>query len=82
MPKVTLGRFTEKDKRFVKNVKAGLIQHDKTYKDLAARSDTSPKTVYERYKQPANMTVQELRAYITVSGLSQEAIIDFLYEGH
>lgn len=82
MPKVTLGRFTDKDKRFVKNVRAGLIKKEKDYKDLAEISGTCPSTVYNRYAEPSEMTVRELRAYIKVSGLSQEEIIDFLYEGH
>ena len=80
MPKVTLGRFTEKDKRFVKSVKKGLIEKEKKAIDLAARCGTSPKTVYGRYKNPENMTVKELRVYIKFAGITKEDVIDFLCE--
>ncbi len=80
MPKVTLGRFTEKDKRFVRNVKAGLMKKDMNATDLAKRVGMSPKTVYNRYENPDKMTVKELRAYIRVSGVSKEDVIDFLCE--
>lgn len=82
MPKVTLGRFTEKDKRFIKNIRAGLLKKEKNANDLAAKSGTCSKTVYNRYEKPANMTVKELRAYIKESGVSQEEVIDFLFEGN
>lgn len=80
MPKVTLGRFTEKDKRFIRNVKSGLVKKGMCATELAKKIGTSSKTVYKRYGEPEKMTVKELRGYIRVTGIPKEEILDFLCE--
>lgn len=79
MPKATLGRFTEKNLRFVKNVKSGLIKNGKSYHDLAIRGGTSPKTVYElvlskteyeAFKQKVRLVM--LKRGITMRDLSKK----------
>ena len=80
MPKVSVGTFTEKNVRFVRNVKAGLILKGKENKDLTTRTGRSTRTVYNKYRYPEKLTVAELRAYIKEASLSKEDVIDFLYE--
>ena len=80
MPKVSVGTFTEKNVRFVRNVKAGLILKGKENKDLTTRTGRSTRTVYNKYRYPKKLTVAELRAYIKEASLSKEDVIDFLYE--
>ena len=81
MPKVSVGAFTEKNTRFVRNVKAGLVKNGKDYKDLVKRSGTSFKTVFTKYQYPEKLTVTELRAYINEASLPEQEVLDFLYEG-
>ena len=80
MPKVSVGLFTEKNARFVRNVKAGLVKNGKDYKDLVKRSGTSSKTVFTKYHYPEKLTVTELRAYIKEASLPEQEVLDFLYE--
>lgn len=81
MPKVSVGIFTEKNTRFIRNVKSGLMKNGKDYKDLVRRSGTSFKTVYTKYQYPEKLTVTELRAYIKEASLPENEVLDFLYEG-
>ena len=81
MPKVSVGLFTEKNARFVRNVKAGLVKNGKDYKDLVKRRGTSFKTVFTKYQYPEKLTVTELRAYIKEASLPEQEVLDFLYEG-
>ena len=70
MPKVSVGLFTEKNARFVRNVRSGLVKNGKESKDLTTRN-----------KEPEKLTVTELRAYIKEASLPEQEVLDFLYEG-
>ena len=81
MPKVSVGLFTEKNARFVRNVKSGLVKNGKENKDLTSRTGRSTRTVYNKYRYPEKLTVTELRAYIKEASLPEQEVLDFLYEG-
>ena len=81
MPKVSVGLFTEKNARFIRNVKAGLVKNGKENKDLTSRTGRSTRTVYNKYRYPEKLTVTELRAYIKEASLPEQEVLDFLYEG-
>ena len=81
MPKVSVGLFTEKNRRFIRNVKSGLVKNGKESKDLTIRTGRCVKTVYNKYKEPEKLTVTELRAYIKEASLPEQEVLDFLYEG-
>ena len=81
MPKVSVGLFTEKNARFIRNVKAGLVKNGKENKDLTSRTGRSTRTVYNKYRHPEKLTVTELRAYIKEASLREQEVLDFLYEG-
>ena len=81
MPKVSVGLFTEKNARFIRNVKAGLVKNGKENKDLTSRTGRSTRTVYNKYRHPEKLTVTELRAYIKEASLPEQEVLDFLYEG-
>lgn len=81
MPKVSVGIFTEKNRRFVRNVKAGLVKNGKENKDLTSRTGRSTRTVYNKYRYPEKLTVTELRAYIKEASIPEKEVLDFLYEG-
>ena len=81
MPKVSVGLFTEKNARFIRNVKAGLVKNGKENKDLTSRTGRSTRTVYNKYRHPEKLTVTELRAYIKEASLPEQEVLDFLFEG-
>ena len=45
MPKVSVGLFTEKNARFIRNVRSGLVKNGKESKDLTTRTGRCVKTV-------------------------------------
>lgn len=82
MPKVSVGLFTEKNARFVRNVKGGLARNGKNYKDLMKRCGIkSSSTISKRYRDPGSMPVAELRGFIKEASLPEQEVLDFLYEG-
>nr|WP_291234804.1 hypothetical protein [Frisingicoccus sp.] len=82
MPKVSVGTFTEKNARFVFNVKGGLARNGKNYKDLMKRCGIkSSSTISKRYRDPGSIPVSELRGFIKEASLSESDVLDFLYEG-
>lgn len=80
MAKSILGQWTEKDKRFTRNLKAELGRKGKNYKNLMKRTGRSETAIYKRYRQPGTTTVDELRVFIQEAELSEEDIIDFLFK--
>ncbi len=79
MPKRTLGRWTQRDEQFTRNLKAGLIRNGKDYRNLMRRTGRGQSTVHKRYTQPGTITVDELRGFIQEAQLSKEDIIDLLF---
>lgn len=80
MPKVMLGQWTEKDERFVRNLKAELVRHGKNYKNLMKRTGRTESAIYKRYREPGTTTVNELRVFIQEAGLSEDDVLDFLFK--
>ena len=80
MPKVSVGTFTEKNVRFVRNVKGGLARNGKNYKDLMKRCGIkSSSTITKRYRDPGSIPVSELSGFIKEASLSEEDVLDFLF---
>ena len=81
MPRVkALGLYGEKNKRFFDVVEAGMKMSRTDYKKLMEKSQRSPATYYKRKREPESMTVSELRAFIRTLGISEEEVLDFLYD--
>lgn len=80
MPKSTLGQWTQKDKQFVRNLKAELGRRGKDYKNLMRKTGRSQGAVYKRYNHPGTTTVDELRIFIQEAGLSEDDVLDFLFK--
>ena len=49
-------------------------------KKLMEKSGRSPSTFYKRRNDPEKMTIYELRAFIRILKLSEEEVLDFLYD--
>ncbi len=80
MPKVVLGQWTQKDERFIRNLKAELGRRGKDYKALMRKTDRSQTAIHKRYRQPDTITVNELRVFIQEAGLSEDDVLDFLFK--
>ena len=80
MPKVKpLGRFTEKNNKFSKVLKAYMALSGKSYKELSARARVCDSTFYKGIAHPEGIRVNELRTYINEMGIPEEDVLDFLY---
>ncbi len=79
MPKVILGEWTAKDQQLSRNLKSCLIRAGKKDSDVARKAGNSDRTIRSRYKQPADITIRELRAFIQVADVPKEDILDALY---
>ena len=80
MPKVALGQWTQKDKQFVRTLKAELGRRGKNYEYLMRRTGRSQGAVYKRFNQPGTTTVDELRIFIQEARLSEDDVLDFLFK--
>lgn len=79
MPKVILGEWTEKDRQLSRNLKSCLIRSGKKEADVARKAGNTLPTIYNHYRQPGNITIRELRAFIQVADVPKEDILDALY---
>ncbi len=79
MPKVSLGKWTERDAQFTLNLQAELHRRGKNYKNLMRRTGRSQSTIFKRYEQPETITVQELRGFIQEAQLPKEDVIRLLF---
>lgn len=81
MPPVkALGMYTEKNKRFFDVVEACMKLSRIDYKKLMEKAQRSHAIFYRRKKEPGNMTVTELRAFIRILKISEEEVLNFLYD--
>jgi len=80
LPKVSIGQWTQKDKEFSNILRGGLIAHGKDYKELVRRTGKSHSTIYTRYHKPETITVEELRIFIQLAGLSKESVLKLLFK--
>lgn len=81
VPKVSIGKWTQKDSDFSKNMKACMIICGKKYTDMARRAGVSQNTFFCHCREPERMTVKELRAYVQEAKIPEEQVLNFIFQG-
>lgn len=79
MPKVSIGQYAEKDKKFSRIIKGHMEFEGINADKMALKASTSYNTHYSRLRNPENMTIRELRIYIQTLKIPEEDVLDALY---
>ena len=69
------------DKKFGAKLHSQVIESMQDDEKLAKRMDVCSRTLRSRYKNPAQMTLRELKLFIKATGLPRESVMNYLYEG-
>lgn len=79
MPKVVLGQYAEKDINFSRAIKACVTRTGTDIDKLVNKAKICRATYFNHMRDPAQITVGELRAYIQTLKIPKEDILDALY---
>lgn len=79
MPKVVLGQYTEKDINFSRAIKSCVTRTGTDIDKLVKRARICRTTYFNHMREPAQITVGELRAYIQMLKIPKEDVIEALY---
>lgn len=79
MPRVNLGK-PNYDKMFGDALRGAVFGTGKECQEIAAAVGRTGRTLSNRFRDPGQMTLSELKSYIKVTGLRQEDILKYLYE--
>ena len=80
MPKVNIGLYTEKDREFIRVIEGCTKRKGKCPKDLMSKAHISSSTYYSRMKNPEDLTIGELRAFISTVDIPEEDMLNVLYQ--
>ena len=80
MPKVKLGK-PYYERIFGSKLKASVIGSGNQCKSVARYLGICAKTLSDRYRNPAQMTLGELKLLIRMTDMPPDDIIQYLYEG-
>lgn len=79
MPRVNLGR-PNYEKMFGDALRGAVYGTGKECREVAAAVGRTGRTLSSRFKEPGQMPLVELKAYIKVTGLRPEEVFKYLYE--
>lgn len=79
MPKVNLGRSNHEE-IFGSKLKSSIIENRMACGEVAKKMGFTSRTMSSRFKNPSDMTLGQLKLFIKLTGLSEEAVIKYLYE--
>ena len=78
MPRVNLG-LPNYEKRFGDKIRGAVFAHGKC-KDIAKKIGIGDSTMTSRFKNPGKMPLSELKLFIRLGGITEDDILDYLYE--
>lgn len=79
MPKVALGQYAEKDINFSRAIKSCVTRTGTDIDKLVKRARICRTTYFNHMREPAQITVGELRAYIQMLKIPKEDVLAALY---
>lgn len=79
MPRVNLGKPNH-DKLFGDALRGAVFGTGKECYEVAEAVGRTGRTLSKRFKDPGQMTLHELKAYIKVTNLRPEVVFKYLYE--
>ena len=80
MPKVNLGGI-DFEKKFGAKLNAKIVETRQQRANVAKRMGVCDKTLKNRFDNPGQMTLFQLKQYIKATGIEKETVIEYLYEG-
>ncbi len=78
MPKVSLGK-PDYERMFGAKLKAAIIGSGKECQQAAEVLGIDKRTLSNRFREPANMTLGQMRLLIRMTDLSPETVMGYLY---
>ena len=69
------------EKEFGNKLKGSIGSAGLICKKVAKNLNISDQTLSKRFKEPGMMTLFELKAFIRLTNLSSDAVVNYLYEG-
>ena len=79
MPKVKLGK-PDFEKAFGLIMKTAVTRSGKLTKNVAKEIGYDAGTLSKHYSNPGTMTLKKFKRFIKVAGLTEEEVLDYLYE--
>lgn len=80
MPKVNLGSVNT-EKKFGAKLKAAIVENRLQHPKVAQGIGVAPRTLSNRYNNPSQMTLGEMKLFIRMTNMDKQAVIDYLYGG-
>lgn len=79
MPKVALGQYAEKDVNFSRAIKSCVTRTGTDIDKLVNKARICRTTYFNHMREPEQITVGELRAYIQMLNIPKEDVLAALY---
>ena len=79
MPRVKLGK-PDFEKMFGLTMKTAVTRRGQLTKDVAKQVGYDAGTLSKHYSNPGTMTLKKFKLFIKVAGLTEDEVLDYLYE--
>ena len=78
MTKVNLGTVNV-ERKFGAKLKAAIVENRLQHPVVAQKIGVAPRTLSNRYNNPSQMTLGEMKLFIKVTHLDKQAVVNYLF---